>query len=77
MAIDDFPEKRVYTLDDSSGLNIYCTLNLEPRQEAPRNIFAPGPLYRPSTAIMTSAMWWTSGAPSSRTGAKRPLRSAG
>lgn len=33
----------MYTLDDSSGLNIYCTLNLEPLQENPRNVFAPGP----------------------------------
>ena len=33
----------MYTIDDSSGFNIDCTLPLEPRQETPRNVLAPGP----------------------------------
>lgn len=33
----------MYTIDDSSGFNIDCTLPLEPRQENPRNVLAPGP----------------------------------
>lgn len=32
----------MYTIDDSSGFNIGCVLPLEPRQENPRNVFAPG-----------------------------------
>lgn len=44
VGIDDFPEKRVYTIDDSSGLNVQCVLPLDARQESTSKVLAPGPL---------------------------------
>lgn len=43
VGIDDFQEKRVYTVDDSSGLNIQCVLPLEAHQEFTSKDLAPGP----------------------------------
>lgn len=47
VGIDDFPDKRVYTVDDSSGLNMQCMLLLEARQEFTSKDLAPGPLIPP------------------------------
>lgn len=47
VGIDDFPEKRVYTIDDSSGLNVQCVLPLDARQESTSKVLAPGPLIPP------------------------------
>lgn len=44
VGVDDFPERRVYTVDDSSGLNMQCVLPLEARQESSSKDLAPGPL---------------------------------